>query len=142
LFLSTVAQSGDYTVEVIGVAPSNCPSPLSNPTPVLVNPRPTASNPTGGGAVCSGNPAPDIVWTLTGTAPFLVTYTISGVPTGPIIEATNTFTISSPVTAGVYQMTVLQDANTCLATSLGGTTSVTIGGAAPMLDRAPNLIPQ
>jgi len=142
IVLNSVAQSGDYTVEVVGVAPSNCTSPASDPTTVTINPLPTAPNPTGGGAVCAGNPAPDIVWTgLTGTPPFNITYTISGVPTGPVVEPTTTFTISNPVTPGVYQMTVLTDANGCSATVLGGSASVTIGGAAPGFDRAVNLIP-
>lgn len=140
--LTTVAQSGDYTVEVIGIAPSNCASPTSDPTTVTINPLPTAPNPTGGGAVCSGNPAPDIEWDgLTGTAPFNITYTINGIPTGPIVEPTTTFTISNPLTPGTYQMTVLSDANGCSATVLGGSASVIIGGAAPVYDRAPNLIP-
>ncbi|MBX7125560.1 MAG: hypothetical protein K1X47_07695, partial [Cyclobacteriaceae bacterium] len=142
--LTTTAQSGSYTVQVIGVAPSSCLSPLSNATVVTINPLPTAANPTGGGAVCSGNPAPDINWTLTGTAPFTVTYTMT--PGGPVTVAgwpSTTFTISSP-SPGVnttYQITTLVDANGCSANALamGGMASVTIGGTAPAFDTAPSL---
>lgn len=107
---------------------------------VTVNPLPTAPNPTGGGAVCSGNPAPDIVWTgLTGTAPFNITVTLT--PGGPMVvngHNSTTFTIVAP-SPGVnttYQITTLEDANGCFAGAgtMGGTASVTIGGSAPALD--------
>lgn len=142
--LNTVAQSGSYTVQVFGAAPSSCPSPVSAPTVVTINPLPTAANPTGGGAVCGGNPAPDIVWALTGTAPFpTVKYTMT--PGGVVTtsSATNTFTIvaPNPGVATTYQITTLIDANGCSGTSLGGTASVTIGGTAPTFDTPPALSP-
>ena len=40
---STVAQSGDYTVRTYGIAPTNCPSPLSPITTVLIDSPPSAS---------------------------------------------------------------------------------------------------
>ncbi|QSE96140.1 PKD-like domain-containing protein [Fulvivirga lutea] len=134
LIRSTVAQSGRYYVQVIGVNPTNCESPLSAPIDITIDPLPTASGPTGGGSVCSGNPAPDIVWNLTGTAPYQVTYTDGTSTFGPIAEPTNTFTLSGLVTAGTYEITALSDNNGCNATSLGGTASITVGGTAPSLD--------
>jgi hypothetical protein len=133
IVLSTVAQSGDYTVEVIGIAPSSCPSPLSDPTTVLVNPRPTATV-AGGGSVCAGTPASDIVWTLTGTAPFNFTITIT--PGAPIVVNnynSTTYTIVAPNPAGntTYTITALTDANTCVGTSLGGSASVTVQATPP-----------
>ncbi len=118
-----------------------CPATFSNEIQITVNPLPTAPNPTGGGAICAGNPAPDIVWTgLTGTPPFNITYTINGVPQpGPIVEPTTTFTIASPLVAGTYQISVLQDANGCFATVLGGTATVTVGGFPPIFDSGPSL---
>lgn len=121
-----------------------CSSVDSNVIEVTVNPLPTAANPTGGGAVCGVNPAPDINWTLTGTAPFNVTYTQT--PGGPVVVnawPTTTFTISSPA-PGVnttYQITSLTDANGCVATSMGSTAAVTIGGTAPAFDTPLSLIP-
>ena len=147
IVLTTVAQSGDYTVEVIGVAPSNCTSPTSDPTTVTINPLPTAPNPTGGGAVCSGNPAPDIVWTgLTGKLPFDITYTQT--PGGPVTvlgHNSTTFTIVAPM-PGVnttYQITTLIDGNGCPASpgTMGNARSVTIGGSAPLFDSGPTLTP-
>ncbi|MEM9298495.1 MAG: hypothetical protein AAGA64_08890, partial [Bacteroidota bacterium] len=136
IMLGTVAESGSYTVEAIGIAPTNCTSAQSTPTVVTINPLPSASNPVGGGSVCSGNPAPDIVWTLIGTAPFQVTYT-DGISTfGPIAEPTNSFTLTNPTTlnAGIYQITALTDANTCSGTSLGGVATIVIGGTPPTFD--------
>lgn len=146
--LNTVAQSGTYTVQVIGVAPSNCASPVSTGVVVTINPLPTAANPTGGGAVCSGNPAPDINWVLTGTGPFNVTYTMTppGSPGGDVAVtgwAASPFTITAPNpgVATTYQIKTLIDANGCSATSKGTAASVTIGGSAPNFDTAPTLTP-
>lgn len=112
-----------------------CAATFSNEIQITVNPLPTAPNPTGGGAVCAGNPAPDIVWTgLTGTAPFTITYTIAGVPQAPVVEPTTTFAISNPLAPGAYQITSLQDNNGCFGTSLGGSVSVTVGGNPPLTD--------
>jgi gliding motility-associated-like protein len=158
IILNTVAQSGNYTVQVIGAAPSNCPSPISNPVTVTINPLPTAPNPTGGGAVCSGFPAPDIIWTgLTGTAPFQITYEIVKNPgavtstLGPIVEPTTTFAIVAPNPVGIagdtfdYKITSLVDANGCAASaaSLAALSSrqVSIGGTAPAFDTPPSLTP-
>ena len=135
--LTTVAQSGDYTVEVVGAGPSNCTSPLSDPVTVLINPLPTVSSVTGGGASCAGFPAPDITFTFTGTTP--LNFTVDVNP-GTDIVVTNhpslTFTIVGP-NPGVpttYSISALTDANGCVASSLGGTASVTIGGTPPALD--------
>ncbi|MFO0507958.1 MAG: beta strand repeat-containing protein, partial [bacterium] len=121
-----------------------CPSTNSNIIQIAVNPLPTAANPSGGGAVCGGNPAPDIDWALTGTPPFNVTY--NQTPGGPVVVTNwpaNTFTISAP-SPGVnttYQLTALTDMNGCVATSLGGTASVTIGGSPPAFETLPSLTP-
>lgn len=125
-----------------------CPATFSNEIQITVNPLPTAPNPTGGGAVCSGNPAPDIVWTgLTGSLPFQsITYTQT--PGGPVTvlgHNSTTFTITAPM-PGVnttYQITAIRDANGCdaLPGTMGGTASVTIGGTAPAFDSGPTLSP-
>ncbi len=127
-----------------GPVTTTCPETFSNVIEITVNPLPTAANPTGGGSVCSGNPAPDINWTLTGTPPFNVTYTATpGGPVNIVGWPSTTFTITAP-NPGVnttYQITSLTDDNGCVATSMGGTASVTIGGNAPAFDTAPGLTP-
>lgn len=132
LVLSTPAQSGSYVVRVVGIAPSDCASTLSDPVAVTIHPLPTVTGPTGGGAICAGNPAPDIVWTFTGTPPYDLQYTIDAVLQPPVNNhPTNTFTISAPLTVGVYELVFLQDANNCQPATLGGTASVTLGGTPP-----------
>jgi gliding motility-associated-like protein len=131
---SAATGTGSYTVQTIGVAPSNCLSPMSDPTVVTVHPLPTASNPSGGGSVCSGTPAPDITWSLTGTAPF--NFTIARSVEGPLVvtnhnSTTYTITAPNPPASQTYQITSLSDANGCNATSMGGTASVTVSLTPP-----------
>jgi hypothetical protein len=115
-----------------------CTSSIGSIT-VTVNPLPTAANPTGGGAVCAGNPAPDISWVLTGSGPFDITYEIAGVPTTILGWPSSPFTITAPTSIGTYEMTALTDAKGCDATTLGATTSVTLGGTPPATDSGPTL---
>lgn len=132
--INTVGQSGSYTVQTFGIAPSSCPSPVSNPVPVTVNPLPTASNPAGGGSVCSGTPAPDIVWTLTGTPPFNFTITRSVEGPLPVVGHMGlTYTIVAPLPPASqnYQLTALTDANGCAAVSMGGSVTVNVIATPP-----------
>ncbi len=124
--LNTAVQSGNYTVQLFGIPPTACPSPISTPVTVTINPTPTASV-TGGGSVCNGTAAPNIVWTLTGKAPFTINYTDGTSSFGPIVVAGTTYTILSPTTPGNYRLTSLVDANTCVADvgDLGGIATVT-----------------
>jgi len=116
------------------VSSGTCPDAFSNEIEITVNPLPSATGPTGGGSICSGNPAPDIVWSLTGVPPFQVTYTDGTSTFGPIVENTNTFTLSGLTTAGNYEITALTDDNGCSSGSLGGIAAITVGGAAPTID--------
>lgn len=154
IILNTVAQSGDYTVQTIGIGPSNCAS-LSGITTVMINPLPVVSGPTGGGAVCLGLPAPDIIFTISsGTGPY--TGLFSGQPgslsypftyplTSPGVSQTaTTITLSNPITTsnGNFILTSLTDASTgCSATALGGSSAITFGGAPPTFTSGPSLTP-
>ncbi len=105
-----------------------CAATFSNEIQVTVNALPTATV-AGGGSVCSGTPAADIVWTLTGTAPFNFTITLApGAPINVVGHNSTTFTIVAPNPGAntTYTMTALTDANTCAGTSLGGAATVTI----------------
>ncbi|MEM9856194.1 MAG: PKD-like domain-containing protein [Bacteroidota bacterium] len=123
------------------VSSGACVDAISNEIEIIVNPLPEASNPTGGGSVCAGNPAPDIVWTLTGTAPFQVTYTDGVSNFGPFAEPTNTFTLTNPITLnpGTYSIVALSDDNTCVASVLGGQAVITPGTTPPTFDSGPSL---
>ncbi|MBL7832694.1 MAG: gliding motility-associated C-terminal domain-containing protein [Cyclobacteriaceae bacterium] len=138
LTLTTVAQSGDYVVQVVGIAPSNCASPLSDPVTVTIRALPAVTNVTGGGAACDGNPAPDIIFTFSGGAPY--DFTID-VPVGADIvvtgHASNTYTLSGQTDPGNYRITALS--NGCVATVLGGSATVTSSGGSPVFD-APRVL--
>lgn len=133
IVVNTTALSGSYTVEALGVAPTACPSPLSDPVVVTINPLPTATV-SGGGSVCSGTPAPDIVWTFTGTPPFDFTITVTpGVPINVTGHNAMTYTIvaPNPPVNTTYTLTSLVDNNSCPGTSLGGAAAVNIQSTPP-----------
>ncbi|GCC50208.1 hypothetical protein SanaruYs_04230 [Chryseotalea sanaruensis] len=134
IVLSTVAQSGDYTVQTRGIAPTVCLSTISDPVTVTINPLPTASNPVGGGSVCNGTAAPDIEWTLSGTPPF--DFTITRSVEGPLVvsgHGSTTYTIvaPNPASSQTYQITSLTDANGCSATALGTAATVNVIATPP-----------
>lgn len=159
IVLNTVAQSGSYTVQTFGVAPSNCPSPVSTATVVTINPLPVVSGPIGGGAVCSGSPAPDIVFTVSGgTGPFTGFFTgqpgslnygntAPGYPiasTPGVSQTATSITLSNPITVsnGNFILLSLVDTSTgCSATALGGTGTIVFGGAPPTFTSGPSLTP-
>lgn len=166
LVLSLDGDDGDYTVRGVGIAATLCEGILSAAETVLIEPLPTASDPTGGGSVCGTNPAPDIVWTLTGRPPFDITYTRTETVVGVAVVTTNvfsytppeafapySFTITAPNPPAVatevyeYEITVLDDDvdapnPTCSGTSLGTTPAeVSIGGTAPVFDTPLSLSP-
>jgi gliding motility-associated-like protein len=143
LTLTTVAQSGDYLVQIIGPAPSNCPSTVSDPVTVTISGLPSATV-SGGGAACDGNPAPDIIWTFSGGTSY--DFTIDRpAPDADIVvvnHALSTYTLSGQTTAGNYQLSALSNSVTgCVGTSLGGSRAVTSAGGAPAFDAARVLTP-
>ncbi|MEQ9659254.1 PKD-like domain-containing protein, partial [Fulvivirga sp.] len=117
-----------------------CPTTFSNEIEILVDPLPTATV-SGGGSVCAGTAAPNIVWTFTGTPNYdFVLRTITDPGGANIIvdtpisgHTTNIFTIVSPNPAQDtdYEIISLVDDNVCSATSLGGVASVTISPTLP-----------
>jgi large repetitive protein len=94
---------------------------------VTVNPIPTATI-SGGGAVCSGNPLPNVIFTFTGTAPFDFTWSDGVTPTTVVGHPSTTFSIAN-APAGTYSISSLTDATICPATSLGTPVSVVVSSA-------------
>jgi len=115
-----------------------CTPTFSNEIQVTVNPLPTATV-AGGGSSCSGVPASDIVWTLTGTAPF--NFNINVVPGVPIVvlghnSSTYTIVAPNPIANTTYTMTSLIDFNSCSAISMGGPANVNLQPFVPPNDFA------
>jgi hypothetical protein len=136
LILSSVEQSGDYVVKVAGVSPSNCESLLSDPVAVTINSLPSATA-SGGGSVCAGNPAPDIIWELIGVAPFNFTISVTGQPDIVVNDHNkSTYAIAAPAPeiTTEYKMISLIDAGGCATGSLGEVVTVTIGGTPPVVE--------
>lgn len=84
---------------------------------------------TGGGIACSGNPASDVVFTLTGgvSSPYTLVYSINGVSQTAVNVSTgfpnSTYTITNPA-AGTYSIVSIEDVN-CIGSG-SGSVSVTI----------------
>lgn len=111
-----------------------CPPVTSTAVQVTVNPLPAAANPTGGGSVCLGAPAPDIVWNLTGTPPF--NFTIARSFEGPLVvtnHPTYQYIITAPAPAATqtYQITALTDATGCNAVAMGTAATVNVTDTPP-----------
>ncbi|MEQ9119131.1 PKD-like domain-containing protein, partial [Fulvivirga sp.] len=144
LILTSPAESGSYRVQVIGINPTNCESPLSAPIDVVINPLPTATV-SGGGSVCAGIPGPPAVITFTGTGPWDVTYERNGNPT-TVNSVTSPYVIpgSSTVTddPDTYIVTSITDLGTtvnCTVTApsaniAGSATIQTSGTPPPLID--------
>jgi len=116
------APAGTYSVTALTDASTCAATNFGASTTVIVNPLPTAVV-SGGGPVCAGSPLPDVTFTFTGTAPFDFTYTDGTTPVTILGHPSTTYTISAaPV--GTYSITALNDATSCPATSLGGSTTV------------------
>ncbi len=114
-FIIAERQDGDNCTEIY----------VGNPlgTPVREGePLPTASL-SGGGTVCAGDPLPDVTINFTGAVPYDFTYTVTGVPITVTGYLSDVYTISNAA-PGIYQVTVLNDGNTCTGTDLGIPVSV------------------
>ncbi|HEY5750508.1 MAG TPA: hypothetical protein VIU12_30810, partial [Chryseolinea sp.] len=150
-FVMTFPATQFATGNNISVLASNgfcTPVLMTNTVSLTINPLPTAAV-SGGGTVCAGTPAPNVVFTFTGTAPFTFTYTDGTTPVTVTNHPTSTYTITNP-TAGTYQVTALTDAKTCGAAILGGsavvvinplpTATITGGGTVCTGDPLPNVV--
>jgi PKD repeat protein len=101
IVLSQVAQTGQYTVRTFGVAPTNCPSPLSNPVDIFIG-QPATVNAGSDQTICSSSTA-SLTGTIGGSASS-VTWSTSG--TGTFANATNLSTTYTPSAADIAAGTV------------------------------------
>ncbi|MBR3979911.1 MAG: hypothetical protein IKJ98_01985, partial [Bacteroidales bacterium] len=121
------AEAGTYTVLVRDIAnPTSCQK--TQEITIAENPKPTVtvSNP-GTESYCSGETVTAPLFTFTGTAPFVFTYT-DGVNSEVTATATTaTFSPTAPSAVGnyTYKVTALSDAN-CTATASSLTSAASI----------------
>jgi len=133
------SHTGIYTVLTLGIGPTVCPSLISNSVDVTVNALPTADV-TGGGSICAGTPAPDVVFTFTGAGPWDLIYAQDGVPQPVENNVASPFAIVNPAGNGagiVYTIVSIVDNNTpaCLVTApdpnITGSATVTVIATPP-----------
>lgn len=102
----TNSQVGVYTV-TNDINLTGC-TPVSFDVTVEVLETPTADI-SGNFVVCSSDPLPDVQIPLTGSGPWILTYTLDGVPT--TVTANNSPYIITGATAGTYVLQSVSDAN-------------------------------
>lgn len=133
--LDVPSESGVYRVQAIGAGTTFCVSEPSNSVTLTINPKPTVVL-SGGGSVCAGNPAPDVIFTFTGVGPYNLVYSINGTNQPAVNGVTSPYAISNPP-SGVYAVVSISDSNTpsCLvtapSTNITGSASVIVSATPP-----------
>ncbi|MCC6601164.1 MAG: gliding motility-associated C-terminal domain-containing protein [Crocinitomicaceae bacterium] len=108
----------------------NCSNLQNNTLSVTVNPLPGATL-NGATSVCAGSCA-NLTLTLTGTAPWNVTYTIDGVAQTPMVVNTSPYVWNlCPTGTSSYCITSVTDANSCTASISNQCATITVN---PMPD--------
>ena len=105
---------------------TTCVTPLTASTTVTVNPNPTAPTLSSNSPICSGD---DAIFTISGTATDIVTYTINGgAPAMTTIGAGGTVdvTVTGATADQTIALTEVEDANTGCTTALTATMTVTV----------------
>jgi gliding motility-associated-like protein len=125
----TVSPASTKTYTIASLTDSKCsaiPADLSGSATVTVNPRPTVAL-SGTTAICNGQSAL-LTLTLTGTAPWSVTYTDGIAPVTVNNILTSTYTISvSPTSSKTYTLTSANDSKcTSLPADLTGNAVITV----------------
>jgi len=117
-----ISGGADGSYSLTAVSDFNCTGTFSGNPSITTNPLPTASL-AGGGTICAGEPIPDMTITLTGTAPWSITYTDGVTPTTVNGILTSPHTISG-ASDGNYSITAVSDLN-CTGTFSGAASIVT-----------------
>ena len=118
----TISGASDGSYILSAVSDANCIGTFSGAAAIFTNPLPTATL-TGGGTICSGDPIPDMTVTLTGTAPWSITYTDVVTPVTVPGIMTSPYTISG-AGDGSYILSAVSDAS-CIGTFSGAADIIT-----------------
>jgi len=116
----SVAADGSYVLSAVSDA--NCIGTFSGAADIITIPLPTATI-AGGGTYCFGTSIPDITVTLTGTAPWSITYTDGVTPVTVPGIMTSPYTISGAAD-GTYVLSAVSDAS-CTGTFSGSADIIT-----------------
>ena len=112
----TISGAGDGSYDLSAVSDASCTGTFSGSADIITIPLPTATL-SGGGTICSGDPIPDMIVTLTGTAPWSITYTDGVTPVTESGIMTSPYTISG-AGDGSYVLSAVSDAS-CTGTFSG-----------------------
>lgn len=129
VFVLSVNAAGTYTP--ISVSDQTiCPGTVSGSATVTENPQPTAVL-SGNASICQGSgDMANLTVTLTGTAPWTVSYTVNSTPVAPVNFMSNPGTLSiSEAQAGDIEITGVTDGNGCTNTGDGTVITVEVNDA-------------
>lgn len=135
LFISNMPNQGEYQLQITarvndsgnylntaGVTGAKYdPNTDNNTASVQVKPMPKATI-SGGGAVCTGTPLPDVIFKNYGQAPWTLSYSYNGTATTVSNLTSPTYTITNAA-VGTYSLIKITDANGVSA-NLSGSVSV------------------
>jgi gliding motility-associated-like protein len=105
--------SGDYILTT--VTDANCSNAATGTQTIFVNALPTVASLTGGGIYCEGDPINDIFANVTGATPWIIDYTLNGVPAA-YSDTVSPLNLGNGT--GTYVITGITDAN-CTTTASG-----------------------
>lgn len=125
-FQFPVALTTTSTITLTSVTSNGCTGTGSGTANVTIKPTPTATMPDGSTTICSGQPVPLQV-TLTGTAPFILVYSINGVNQAPINTVNPFPVISATPTSGVNTYTLVSLTGSGCPGTVDGTYVITVG---------------
>ncbi|GHB58263.1 choice-of-anchor Q domain-containing protein [Persicitalea jodogahamensis] len=128
-------QTTTYSLVSISDANGCTASTLSSSVNVTVTPGPTATV-SGGGTACTGATAPSVIITLTGGAPYSITYS-DGANSTTVNNITNNFYYITSPAAGTYTVTAVSNANCSGMASGSANVTITPRPDAPTISANP-----
>ncbi len=128
----TFSGPGTYSVKYVGITTTGCISDTVTQQ-VIVPDVPNATISSNATSVCINSaPQPQVSFNITGgLAPYVVDYSLNGVPQTPAISATNIYTINVPTTAATtftYRLDSIKNQGSALCKNIinGQTVTVTV----------------
>ena len=118
----TISGAGDGSYDLSAVSDASCTGTFSGSADIITIQLPTATL-SGGGTICSGDPIPDMTVTLTGSAPWSITYTDGVTPVTESGIMTSPYTIIG-AGDGSYVLSAVSDAS-CTGTFSGSADIIT-----------------
>ena len=117
----SISSPGAGTYAIVSVSDGVCSGTVSGSATVTFFATPTATV-SGDADICNDGSTTQVQIDFTGTAPFTFTYALDGTDVTTINNVLTSPYLLTVSTAGLYNVSAISDANTCLGNSLGDAT--------------------